>query len=202
MHAVLENVVRKFSRELNGIDAETSQKHPGEKKYLWDIQEVIEHLVLTYRVSAKDLEVRLAKARVSRRQSRTGLQWVLQLMVLSCGYIPRGAPAMDETRPVAGLFPAMDGEALGALLSKELAALDDLLDQCRRQFGMERVATHPILGPMRVDQWRRFHALHTLHHLQQVLRVRNQVAPNLAQGRVPNVPLTKELQIPAQRSLT
>jgi hypothetical protein len=42
---------------------------------------------------------------------------------------------------------------------------------------MERVATHPWLGTLRVDQWRRFHVVHGLHHLPQLRSVMEQVAP-------------------------
>jgi Protein of unknown function (DUF1569) len=202
MHAVFEGVVRRFSRELDGLDLDTSQKHPLDKDYLWGIQEIVEHLVLNYRVNAKELETRLLKGRVSRRQWRSPVQWVLQLMVLSFGYMPRGVPAMEGTTPVAGSMPAMDGHELLALLRNELDAMDELLTRCRGQYGMERVATHPILGPMRVDQWRRFHVVHMLHHLEQLLRVKSQVAPNTHRGEVFDAPLAKKLRIPAHRSIT
>lgn len=202
MHAVFEGVVRRFSRELDGLDLDTSQKHPLDKDYLWGIQETVEHLVLSYRVSAKEMEARLLKGRVSRHQRRTPVQWVLQLMVLSFGHMPQGVPTMEETTPVAGSMPAMDGDDLLALLRKELDAMDEVLNRCRRQYGMERVATHPILGPMRVDQWRRFHVVHMLHHLEQLLRVKSQVAPNTHRGEVFDASLTKKLRIPAHRSVT
>ena len=67
---------------------------------------------------------------------------------------------------------------LGDLLRQEIDAMDRLLDRCRRKFGMERVAVHPFLGPLRVDQWRRFHAVHGLHHLNQLRAVIAQVAPS------------------------
>lgn len=202
MHAVLESVVHRFSSALEGVDADTSQKHPQGKEHLWGIQQVVEHLVLTYRVTAKELEIRLAKGRVCRHQKRSGVQWPLQLMVLSFGYIPRGTPAMANTIPSPELFRPMDGEELYRLLREEMTAMDGLFDSCRSKFGMERIAVHPILGPLRVDQWRRYHAVHTLHHLEQILRIRQDVAPAVLQGRVFNVALGKELQIPAQRSLS
>jgi hypothetical protein len=202
MHAVFESVVRRFSRELDGLDLDISQKHPLDKTYLWGIQEIIEHLVLSYRVNAQDLEARLLKGRVSRRQRRTSVQCVLQLMVLSFGHIPQGVPAMEETTPIPGSMPAMNGDDLLALLRKELGALDDVLNRCRRQYGIERVAAHPILGPMRVDQWRRFHVVHMLHHLEQLLRVKSQVAPEIQRGKVFDVALAKKLRIPAHRSVT
>ncbi|HEY4045286.1 MAG TPA: DUF1569 domain-containing protein [Acidobacteriaceae bacterium] len=202
MHAVLENIVQRFSRELNGLDLDTVQRHPLEKSYLWGIQEIVEHLVLSYRLSTRELEGCLAKGRVAGRQRRTPVQWVLQLMVLSFGHFPRGAPALEETMPGVGFMPAADGEDLAALLRKELELLDEVLGRCRRQYGMERVAADPILGPMRVDQWRRFHFIHTAHHLEQLLRVKNELAPEVNRSNVFSVALAEKLRIPAQRSVT
>ncbi len=202
MHAVLENVSSRISEELGGLDAQTAQKHPHNGAHLWSMQQVIEHLLLTYRGTEQNLETRLRKGRISRNQRRTVIQWVLQLMVLSFGYFPRGVPAPDETVPQPGFLPALDGRELGERLRAGLSTMDDALGRCRHDFGMERVAVHPLLGPLRVDQWRRFHVIHTLHHLKQLERVREQVAPRLVADRAANAKLAKELQIPAHRSLT
>jgi hypothetical protein len=203
MHAVLEGVAAKIARELDGLDAETSQEYPNDDPRRWSIQQVIEHLVLTYRLTAKALEARLTKGRVTRDQSRTLLQRTLQLMVLSFGYIPQGAPAMEETVPLQGAFRAMTGVELSRLLNEELETMDAVLDRCRRKFGMERVAVHPILGPLRVDEWRRYNALHSAHHLKQIQQVRKLVAAHVFAKRshrgALEPALTKELQIPAQR---
>ena len=75
------------------------------------------------------------------------------------------------------------------------------LDACRRKFGMGKVAVHPWLGPLRVDQWRRFHVVHGFHHLAQLRSVIEQVAPALVPLRMPSKTLVKELQVPAQRPL-
>ena len=202
MHAVLESVATRISNELAGLDVETAQKRPNNRAHLWSMQQVIEHLLLTYRGTVQNLETRLRKGRISRSQRRTPVQWVLQLMVLSFGYFPRGVPAPEETVPQPGLLTAMNGRELDEQLRAELSAMDKALDRCRRDFGMERVAVHPILGPLRVDQWRRFHVIHTLHHVKQLRRVREQVAPRPVVERPSNAGLAKELQIPAHRSLT
>lgn len=203
MHAVLEGVAAQITRELNGLDAEVSQEYPSGDVRRWNIQQVIEHLVLTYRLTAEALETRLTKGRVTRNQTCTILQRALQLMVLSFGYIPQGAPAMEDTAPVQGAFRAMTGLELSRLLEEELETMDAVLDRCRRKFGMERVAVHPILGPLRIDQWRRFNALHTAHHLKQIKQVKMLVAPHAFAGRpgrkALEPALAKELQIPAQR---
>ena len=201
MHAVLERVVSQISSEMRGLDAETTQLHPYGFTYKWSAQQVVEHLVLGYRLTSSALEVRSNKGRLSRNHRRTYLQWSLQLMILTFGRLPRGVPALDETTPVAGSFAAMDGQQLSELLRQEIGAMDAMFDRCRRKFGMERVAVHPFLGPLRVDQWRRFHAVHALHHLEQLREVIAQVAPQQAPVIMGGPTLVEKLQVPAQRPL-
>jgi hypothetical protein len=200
MHAVLERAVSQIASEVRGLDAQTTQLHPRGLPHKWNAQQVVEHLILSYRTTSAALETRLAKGRVARNQTRTQLQWTLQLMILSFGALPQGVPALDETVPVKGSFAAMDGRQLSDLLLQEAEAMDTLLDTCRRKFGIERVGAHPWLGPLRVDQWRRFHVVHGLHHVAQLRSVIAHVAP----ARVPiklSSSLVQELQIPAQRPL-
>jgi hypothetical protein len=177
MHVVLERVVGQIASEIEALDADTAQLHPGGRTHKWTVQQVVEHLVLTYRMTSSALEVRLNKGRLARNQTRTYLQGSLQLMILSFGNLPQGVPALEETTPVPGGFSTMNGCQLGAFLRQEAEAMDTLLDGCRRKFGMERVASHPWLGALRVDQWRRYHTVHGLHHLAQLRSVKEQVAP-------------------------
>jgi len=201
MHAVLERVVSQISSEVRDLDAETTQLHPKGLAYKWSVQQVIEHLVLGYRLTTEGLETRLNKGRLSRNRTRTGLQWTLQLMILSFGALPRGVPALDETMPTPGAFAAMNGRQLEDLLRQEMSAMDAALDRCRRKFGMERVSSHPWLGPLRVDQWRRFHVVHGLHHLTQLRSVIEQVAPMRVPVTVAGPTLVEKLHVPAQRPL-
>lgn len=198
MHAVLERVTARIDRELDGLDAVGSQERSNGNDHAWNIQQVVEHLALNCRLTATRLEARLAKGYITRKQERTALQRALQLMVLSFAYVPDGSPVLEETVPAEGLFPPMAGRELGRLLCAEMAAMDAVLDRCHRQFGMERVAVHPIFGPLRVDQWRRWIVLDSAYHLRQIQRLRKLVAPP-APERSRRVVLAKELHVPAQR---
>ncbi|HXP10727.1 MAG TPA: DUF1569 domain-containing protein [Acidobacteriaceae bacterium] len=203
MHAVLERVVCQIENEVGGLDAETAQLHPKDLPYIWNAQQVIEHLVLSYRVTNATLQSRLNKGRLSRHRKRTWLQWLLQLMILTFGDMPKGVPAAEETTPVPDLFASLDGRQLADLLRKEISLMDSLLDQCRRKFGMERVAVHPLLGALRVDQWRRYHVVHGYHHLEQLQSIVARVAPAPAPAplQITKKNLVEKLQIPAQRPL-
>jgi hypothetical protein len=202
MHAVLERVICQIENKVGGLDAETAQLHPKDLAYLWNAQQVIEHLVLGCRVTSVALQSRLSKGRLSRNsKKRTRLQWSLQLMILTFGSLPKGLPATDETTPVPDSFGALTGRQLVDLLRKEIEVMDALLDQCRRKFGMERIATHPLLGPLRVDQWRRYHVVHGYHHLEQLQSILAKVAPAPAPLQITKKNLVKELHVPVQRPL-
>lgn len=201
MHAVLERVVREISSELRHLDIEATQLHPKGFTYKWNAQQVVEHLVMGYRLTTEALETRLKKGRLSSKHRRTYLQWTLQMMILSFGAMPQGVPALEETMPKPGSFPAMNGQELADLLHREIEAMDTTLDACRRRFGIERVGIHPLLGPLRVDQWRRFHAVHGGHHLIQLRSVLAQVAPDPVPLKLTRENLVEKLHIPAQRPL-
>ena len=103
--------------------------------------------------------------------------------------------------PTPGQFAVMNGRQIGDLMRQEIEAMDTLLDACRHTYGMERVATHPLLGPLRVDQWRRFHVVHGLHHLPQLRSIIEQVAPDPVPLKITGKNLVKELHVPAQRPM-
>jgi tetrahydromethanopterin S-methyltransferase subunit G len=92
-------------------------------------------------------------------------------MILSAGHMPKGVGAPHEITPKAGM-PAAGVRELTERLENSIELLDATLDRCRQRFGMERVGRHFLLGPLRVDQWRRYHVLHLRHHLRQMADVR------------------------------
>jgi hypothetical protein len=92
-------------------------------------------------------------------------------MILSAGHMPKGVGAPREITPSATL-PATGVRELTERLETSIELLDATLDQCRHRFGMERVGRHFLLGPLRIDQWRRYHVLHLRHHLKQMSALR------------------------------
>jgi hypothetical protein len=170
MHAVLRQVFDSYRDELAARPLDWCQLHPLQDERLWSAQEIIQHLVLTCRTTSRVLQKRLERGRPTSDRSSL-LQWLLQRMILSLGYLPRGAPAPAFTRPDQLQLPHMNGAELIGLLNHEIDTMDSLLDQCRQRFGMQRVATHFVLGPLRPDQWRRFHVVHMRHHLDQLNRL-------------------------------
>ena len=117
------------------------------------------------------LQERLTKGRPGRHVRRCRTEWALQLMILSAGHMPRGVGAPRETTPKENLPPTGVRE-LVQRLETAIESLDATMDECRHRFGMERVGRHFLLGPLRIDQWRRYHVLHLRHHLTQVSELR------------------------------
>jgi hypothetical protein len=182
VHQVLANTYNRFMAELTAIDTASTRVHPAGRPFCWTIQQVVEHLLLSLRASRKELEERLRKGRVSSSTHRTRAEWLLQMMVLGAGYMPVGVPAPEEISPAATL-PMASGRELALELERELEMMDATLDICRKRFGMERVGRHFLLGPLRIDQWRRYHAVHLGHHLGQVRRIRQSIVVEVVHQR-------------------
>jgi hypothetical protein len=171
MHAVFQSAFRDVTAELGGFDATSAAVHPWGRPHCWSVQQIVEHLVLSMDATRATLEERLAKARPGRNQRRTRTEWVLQLMILSAGHMPKGVGAPRETTPAESMQSSSARE-LSERLETAIESLDATLDQCRQRFGMERVGRHFLLGPLRIDQWRRYHVLHLRHHLKQMCALR------------------------------
>lgn len=170
MHPVLRQALDGYRVELADRPAPWCQLHPQQNDRQWNAQEVIEHLVLTFRSTTRELEKRLERGHPTRAR-RTALHWLLQLVVLSFGRMPRGVPAPPFARPDQLHWSALSGGELLERLREEMDRMDDRITQCRQRFGIARVASHFLLGPLRPDQWRRFHAIHMRHHLEQLKRM-------------------------------
>ena len=171
MHAVFESVFRDLTAELCRFDATSANVHPWGRPHCWSVQQIAEHLVLSMDDTRTTLEERLSKGRPGRNPHRSRTEWALQLMILSAGHMPKGVGAQQATTPKANL-PATGVRELTERVAAAIESLDATLDECRRRFGMERVGRHFLLGPMRVDQWRRYHVLHLRHHLTQMCELR------------------------------
>lgn len=174
MHPVLQQVLDAYHPALTDRPAEWCQRHPGQNERQWSAQELIEHLVLTCRSTTRELEKRLDRGHATRARS-TPLQWLMQLVVLSFGRMPHGVPAPIFARPEQLRWTPISGSELLERLREEMERMDGRITQCRQVFGIQRVASHFLLGPLRPDQWRRFHVIHIGHHLDQLKRIERSV---------------------------
>jgi len=103
-------------------------------------------------------------------RSRTLRQRLQQFVVVTVGYFPPGrespAAVVPTGRPYRELLTDLDRvfDELDASLTATSGALG----------GSSAVLDHPVLGPFSVNQWRRFHLVHTRHHAKQI-RTRRQL---------------------------
>jgi len=145
--------------------------HPPGK---WSAAEVLEHLARsmagTAYIMGRALDQDRPKAKPDTWQER-----LKAFIVVGIGYFPSGREAPEPTRP-RGLPPA---EARNGI-RQALADLDEAAARCASRFGERtKVANHPILGAFDVRQWRRFHRVHTRHHMKQIERMTEEMGSKL-----------------------
>jgi hypothetical protein len=179
MHPTFEKLHQLYRKNLDGKDCAFCQRCPAHsltgQGTAWSTQEVVEHLVLTYR-STGALFDRYLTRNSPTQNSRNMKHRALQLLVIRCGGFPRGVQAPELVRPGKTDMPAMTGNELSTWMKAELEAVDAKIEKSSQLFGKQPFASHFIFGPLTAEQWRRFHFVHGKHHLAQVKRIRKQTA--------------------------
>ncbi|MGE0040014.1 MAG: DUF1569 domain-containing protein [Vicinamibacterales bacterium] len=140
-------------------DAGARRSVPGK----WTIAEIVEHLALAYAGTAKGL-TRVVAAGAPMASPVTWRSRAGRLLIVSLGYFPEGRQAPAHVTPSGiGLAEALERAHAG------LAAVDAMYDEAAARFGARRpILDHPIIGAFSVDDWRRFHRVHTRHHVKQI----------------------------------
>jgi DinB superfamily len=169
MHPILEHLERELTPALEGLDAGQTQLTPAAHPEKWSIQQIVDHLLLTYGLTQRALETRIARARPTEARASIK-QRVRQFVLITAGIFPKGRPAPLTVQP----SPAepLSGHALIQAVHQNLIGVDQLSNQAEAIFGRRRAISHQILGPLSVHQWRRFHLIHARHHVKQILAIR------------------------------
>jgi hypothetical protein len=164
-------VHRDLQRALDAITAAVAGMTPEEMVAQlagkWSTALILEHLLLSYRTSGARLvsavDTGAAQVRPGTIKERFGA-----FVVTGLGFFPAGRIAPEYVEPKGMPAPGVVDAASAALVEFDAAAA-----RCEARFGPDaKVVNHPILGPFSVRQWRRFHLVHTRHHLKQVARLR------------------------------
>lgn len=170
MHSIFKQIESTLRAVLADLDATQTQLRPGADWKKWNTQQIVEHLQLTYSLTERAFEARLAKGRPTRArvsfQQRVG-----QFYVTTLGIFPKGRPAPQNTQPPAHAEPLSGAEML-VEIHQLLTTLDTLYARAQASFGSARAITHQAMGPLSVHQWRRFHLIHARHHVKQILAIR------------------------------
>lgn len=163
MDSYLQKARQEIEEATSGISAEQLSWHPEGK---WCSAEVLEHLSLAFAGTAKGMR-RALTADAIPPLKRTVKNRVLAFVVADIGYMPTGRKAPPGTIPRG----ANGGDPVGEIL-RNLEEMDAALAEVERTKGPRTTFNHPVLGPLTLPQWRKFHFVHTRHHMQQVRKLR------------------------------
>ena len=130
----------------------------------WTIAEILEHLSRTYSHTANGAQRAVTENKSLSRPG--GLRSTFRaFVVVECGYLPSGIQSPKMVLPV-GIDPAT---AL-SVATENLREMDRALADAAERFGTRsKLMNHPIIGSLSVRQWRRFHWVHTRHHVRQIV---------------------------------
>ena len=163
MDSYLQQTFDEIQRATAGISAEQLAWHPEGK---WSPAEILEHLTLAFSRTAQGME-RALNNDANPAPQRTMKQKVSVFVVTALGYLPEGRKAPKGTVP-AGTNAA---DPVGEII-RQLTAMDVALTKVEQKKGAHTFLEHPILGPLTIRQWRKFHLVHTKHHMKQIARLR------------------------------
>jgi hypothetical protein len=131
----------------------------------WSPAQVLEHLAKAFGGSAKAFELQLASGTLAPLRPLTFKDRVGIFLICDLGYFPEGRNAPPMTIP----SDAPEGLVAVKRIKENLERVGRALDETEKKWGSRVcIFTHPILGPLTVPQWRKFHFVHTRHHMKQV----------------------------------
>ncbi len=168
MNVQFADLTKELARSIDRLDAVQTQTGPPGK---WSIQQIVEHLVLTYDSTVAILGERIEKGRPTRTRP-SFRHTCMTLLVLKAGYLPSGRRAPAAMMPQDGSSPRTGAELLKDV-EEHLRKLDRRLTETASEFGLHtRSVSHLVLGPLSPVQWRRFHLVHGRLHIRQIDRIR------------------------------
>ena len=145
---------------LTGLPEASWQQAPPGK---WTAAQIVVHLALALEMSATTFAARRAKEPMARRGT-TFREKVGKVFTFGLGRFPPGLKAPERTTPP----PQVDGHTAEAHFRAAVAAWEaverDLLPARRHDLFVK----HPRLGDLTLEEWGRFHAVHSRHHARQI----------------------------------
>ncbi len=137
----------------------------------WSAANLLEHLSLGFLITVKASGVVLRQESPGLPEATRSQHW-WTFRVITLGYLPMRVKAPRMVCP-RGQSPE---EALTALM-ENLVEMDHRLQKCHEKFGTKvGLLAHPYLGPLTVNQWRKFQLFHVRRHMKQIWQLRKQMA--------------------------
>ena len=168
MNSYLQQARELIEIATKGVSHDELAWHPAEGK--WCAANILEHLMLAFSGTAKGMS-KLLQAGTPQLRPQTWKDRGMVAVVVNAGYFPPGRPAPKGVVP-RGIGPE---EAMQGIRS-QLNEMEKVMAECNRKFGSsEKVLDHPVLGPLNLRQWAKFHFVHTRHHMRQVHALREKM---------------------------
>ena len=161
MHPTTQQIHDAIIGAIAELSEEQMRQCPEGK---WDTAAILEHLAMTYSSTARVMHKALTAGKPIATSS-TPKHRLRCLVVLKLSYIPGGRKAPKQVVPTQ----ALTGKEARELILANLEKMDAALAQCEQRFGNKvKIADHAVLGPIPLGGWRKFHLLHTRHHMKQI----------------------------------
>lgn len=160
MHRDLQQAYDALEQSAGGIGLDQLIARPHGK---WTIAEILEHLGLAFAITVAGAERVLSSGRPAARHTDLASR-LRAFVVVECGYLPTGRPSPKMVMPVG-----IDAATALPVALRNLRQMDAALTEAAKRFGESlKLMDHPVVGALSVRQWRRFHWVHTRHHVRQI----------------------------------
>jgi len=164
-HPEIQRIGTAIEAAVAGMSAEQLAWAPQGK---WSAANILEHLAITYGGTARVMR-KVAQNGTSLASRPTAYQRVATFLVTGIGFLPGGRKA-----PVMTVPTGMDADTALATVRKNLAEMDEAFALVSG-VGKGKIADHPVLGALTLAQWKKFHWVHTRHHMKQIAALREQL---------------------------
>jgi hypothetical protein len=165
MHPVLTSALEPLAEQIAVVSAEEAQIPPLPGLERWSAQQIMEHLILSYQMTSTAVSRQLKTGRIPKNR-RNLLEFLLRMQTIGFGFMPEGVRSIRAMRPSE--FRIASGAEIANRFMQTAEEMDGYLVEARRRFGIQACGEHPMYGVMRVDEWRRYHAIHARHHSAQL----------------------------------
>ncbi|MGH7568105.1 MAG: DinB family protein [Gemmatimonadales bacterium] len=140
-------------------DADWLKAPPGK----WTSAQIVEHLAIALDTSSHVFEDRRARDPMHRRP-RTWKERLAYAFILGLRWFPPGRKAPAQSTPTDHPDPTAVVARFRTGVERFLA-LEKLLLPARRY---DLFVKHPRLGDLNLEEWMRFHVVHSRHHAKQI----------------------------------
>ncbi len=165
MHPVLKSALEPLAEQISIVSKDEAQILPLPGAGRWCAQQIMEHLILTYQQTSATVSRHLKSGKTSK-PGRGLLESFVRMQTIALGHMPEGIRTIRAFRPES--YTVEDGPAIASRFLSVAEEMDHYLVQARKKFGIQVCGEHPFFGVLRVDEWRRYHAVHAKHHEKQL----------------------------------